>query len=217
MKNTTRLLAAGLGLALFSSAAQALDFKQMDYFAGFRGGKASTGQDVAKLNTQLSNINGATVTASLDNSDMGGAIYAGFALTPTVSLEVSFLALGDYNLRLDGSVTSAAAREEVRQAVRDFGAAGGNGLGIALRMQMPVVSGSRVLFDLRPGVYRATAKLDVTDPGGNYTVESDRNFFLIGMGLSYPIGPVLISAGMNLVPSSDAPISNPFLGAEYRF
>lgn len=217
MKNTTRLLAAALGLGLFSSAAQALDFSKMDYFAGFRGGKASTGQDVAKLNAALANISGASVTASLDNSDMGGAIYAGFALTPAVSLEVSFLALGDYNLQLSGTVGNAATREEVRSAVREFGAAGGNGLGIALRMQMPVVSGSPLLFDLRPGFYRATAKLDVTDPGGNYTVETDRDFLLIGMGLSYPLGPVLVGAGLNLVPSSDAPISNPFLGAEYRF
>lgn len=217
MKKTTRLLAAALGFGLFSTSAQALDFGDMNYFAGFRGGKASTGQDVAKLNAALANISGASVTASLDDSDMGGAIYAGFALTPAVSLEVSFLALGDYNLQLSGTVGNAATREEVRGAVRDFGAAGGNGLGIALRMQMPVVSGSPLMFDLRPGFYRATAKLEVTDPGGRYTVETDRDFLLVGMGLSYPVGPVLLSAGLNLVPSSDAPISNPFLGAEYRF
>jgi hypothetical protein len=110
---------------LVASPLQAAD---AGWYAGARGGVATSSQGSSELNRALAN-RGTGLTADVDDQDFGGSVYVGYEFAGGLALEVGYVDLGEYTVKLDGDVADPSAA--LQESVRLLGSGGGGFTAVA--------------------------------------------------------------------------------------
>jgi hypothetical protein len=116
---------AVLAVGVAASPVQAAD---AGWYAGARGGVATSSQDSSELNRALAN-RGTGLTADVDDQDFGGSVYVGYEFAGGLALEVGYVDLGEYTVKLDGDVADPSAA--LQDSVRLLGSGGGGFTAVA--------------------------------------------------------------------------------------